>query len=158
MQKITTFLWYDNQALEAAEFYVSIFPNSKINLEARFPEGSPGEAGSVMVVPFVLDGVEFLAMNGGPMFKFTPAISLAVQVKSQDELDDIWDKLTADGGEPGYCGWLTDKYGLSWQVVPDIIGECMTDSNPAKSKAAMDAVMQMRKLDIAAIKAAFDGA
>jgi predicted 3-demethylubiquinone-9 3-methyltransferase (glyoxalase superfamily) len=156
MQRITPFLWFDNQAEEAVRFYCSIFPNSHATGISLYPEDTPGPAGSVMVIPFVLDGVEFLALNGGPIFKFTPAISMVVTCKTQEEVDELWDKLTSDGGEPGQCCWLTDKYGLSWQIVPDVIGKYMTDPNPVKSKNVMAVVMQMTKPDIAAITAAYE--
>ena len=146
--RITPMLWFDNQAEEAASFYISIFKNSKIGNIARYGENMPGPAGSVMVVAFVLDGQAFTALNGGPQFKFTEAISLVVDCKGQQEVDYYWDKLTAGGGAPVQCGWLKDKYGLSWQVVPVEAIEMMSDPNRAKSQRAMEAVMKMIKLDV----------
>ncbi|HWR35266.1 MAG TPA: VOC family protein [Clostridia bacterium] len=154
MDKISTFLWFDNQAEEAVNFYVSVFKNSKIKQVSRYPEGSPGPAGSVMVVSFDLDGREFLALNGGPHFKFTEAISLVVNCDTQEEIDYYWEKLSA-GGKEAQCGWLKDKYGLSWQVVPKVIGSLMRD--PEKAKRVMAAVMKMVKLDIAAMERAANG-
>jgi predicted 3-demethylubiquinone-9 3-methyltransferase (glyoxalase superfamily) len=151
MDKISTFLWFDNQAEEAANFYVSIFKNSRIKQVSRYPEGSPAPAGLVMVVSFELDGRDFLALNGGPMFKFTEAISLAVNCDTQQEIDYYWEKLSA-GGNPGQCGWLKDKYGLSWQVVPSVIGKLMND--PRKAKRVMAEVTKMGKLDIATMERA----
>ncbi|MDZ4817689.1 MAG: VOC family protein [Planctomycetota bacterium] len=151
MQKITPFLWFDSQAEEAAKFYTSIFPNSKITHVARYPEGGPAPAGSVMTVAFELQGEKFTALNGGPIFKFTEAISLVVHCETQQEIDHYWERLTADGGQPVQCGWLKDKYGLSWQIVPANIGELMTGS-PEKSGRVMAAMMQMIKLDIATLQ------
>jgi predicted 3-demethylubiquinone-9 3-methyltransferase (glyoxalase superfamily) len=147
MEKISTMLWFDGQAEEAARFYTSVFKNSKIKQVSRTPEGAPGPVGSVMVVSFELDGREFQALNGGPIFKFTEAISLVVQCDDQKEIDYYWEKLTADGGEPSRCGWLKDKFGLSWQVVPKNIGELMRD--PKKAERVMAEVMKMTKLDAA---------
>ena len=155
-QRITPFLWYDNQAEEAANFYCSIFKHSKIGKVSRYGEVGPGPKGQVMVITFELDGQNFIALNGGPKFTFTEAISLAVTCETQDEIDYFWDKLTADGGQESQCGWLKDKFGLSWQVVPDIIGELMT-GNPEKSNRVMQAVMQMKKLDIHKMKEAYEG-
>jgi predicted 3-demethylubiquinone-9 3-methyltransferase (glyoxalase superfamily) len=145
MDKITPFLWFNNQAEEAANFYVSIFKNSKIKQVSRYPEGSPAPAGSVMVVVFELDGREYLALNGGPQFKFTEAISLVVNCDTQEEIDYYWEKLSA-GGKEVQCGWLKDKYGLSWQVVPKAIGRLVAD--PVKGKRVMAEVMKMVKLDL----------
>jgi predicted 3-demethylubiquinone-9 3-methyltransferase (glyoxalase superfamily) len=122
MQKITPFLWFDNQAEEAARFYVSLFKNSKIGQVARYGEGGPGPKGQVMTISFELDGVHFTALNGGPIYKFTEAVSLQVDCTDQAEIDELWDKLTADGGQPGPCGWLKDRFGLSWQIVPTNMG------------------------------------
>jgi predicted 3-demethylubiquinone-9 3-methyltransferase (glyoxalase superfamily) len=155
-QKITTFLWFDNNAEEAANFYVSIFKNSKIGRISRYAEGGPAPAGTVMTVEFQLEGLQFVALNGGPIFKFNEAISLSVDCQSQEEVDDLWKKLTA-GGQEVQCGWLKDKYGLSWQIVPSILVELMTDKDPARSKRVMQAMMQMVKLDIAKLKQAYDG-
>ncbi|HEX6834808.1 MAG TPA: VOC family protein [Rudaea sp.] len=157
MQKITPFLWFDHQAEEAATFYTSIFKNSKILEVSRYGDAGPGPKGSAMVVKFQLEGIEFLALNGGPHFKLNEAFSLTVNCDTQDEVDDYWAKLTADGGTPSQCGWLKDKFGLSWQVVPTIVSKIMGSSDSKKSGRAMQALMQMRKLDIAALEAAYNG-
>ena len=136
MQKIAPFLWFDNQAEEAAKFYVSVFKNSKVGTIARYGESGPGPKGSVMTVGFELDGQKFTALNGGPIFKFTEAISLVVNCENQEEIDYIWEKLTADGGQEVQCGWLKDKYGLSWQVVPAILSE-LVSKDPKKSERVM---------------------
>ena len=151
MQKITPFLWFDAQAEEAARFYISIFKNSKIGQVAR------GQGGKVMVIGFELDGLKFTALNGGPLYKFTEAISLQVDCADQAEIDDLWNKLTADGGQPGRCGWLKDRFGLSWQIVPANMGALVGGDDPAKSQRAMQAMMGMNKLDIAALEAAREG-
>lgn len=151
MQKIRPFLWYDNEAEEAAKFYVSIFKNSRIGKTFRRGDGGP-----VLTIEFELEGVEFVALNGGPHFKFTEAISLTVDCKSQDEVDELWEKLSA-GGSKSQCGWLKDKYGLSWQIVPSVLVELLTGPDPAKSKRVMDAMMQMSKIDIAALRQAEAG-
>ncbi len=156
MQRISPFLWFDDNAEEAAAFYTSIFKNSKIKAVSRYGEGAPGPKGQVMVVNFELDGQEFTALNGGPKFKFTEAISLVVHCKDQREVDDYWDKLT-EGGQEIQCGWLKDKFGLSWQIVPTIIPEVMSDSNPARRDRVMQAVLKMVKPDIAAIERAAEG-
>lgn len=155
MQKISPFLWFDSQAEDAANFYVSIFKNSEIRNVARYPEGSPAPAGTAMAVTFVLDGLEFQALNAGPQFSFTEAISFFVNAETQPEIDDLWEKLT-DGGEPGQCGWLKDKFGLSWQIVPPVLSELLGDPDPAKSGRVMQAMLGMRKLDIADLRAAYD--
>ncbi len=155
--RISLCLWFDGQAEEAANFYVSIFKNSRITAISHYGEGGPGPKGSVMVVGFALDGQDFTALNGGPMFKFNEAISLMVNCETQAEIDHYWDKLTADGGRPVQCGWLKDKFGISWQIVPTVIAALMQDKDPAKSQAVMAAIMQMVKLDIAALQKAFDG-
>ena len=157
MQKITPFLWFDNNAEEAAKFYVSVFPNSRIVSTTRYGDSGPGPKGSVMVVSFELAGQRFTALNGGPQFKFTEAISLVVNVEDQKELDEIWNKLL-QGGQPSQCGWLKDKYGLSWQVVPTVLDKMMQDKDPEKANAVMEALLQMGKLDIAALKEAFEHA
>lgn len=149
-QKITTFLWYDTQAEEAAELYVSLFPNSKINRVL------PGPGGGAMVVEFELAGVEFIALNGGPHFQFNEAISLSIDCADQAEVDQLWEKLSA-GGVPGQCGWLKDRFGVSWQVVPSRLSEMITDPDPVKSKRVMDAMMQMTKLDLAQLEQAYAG-
>ena len=157
--RITPCLWFDRNAEEAANFYVSIFNNSKITAISHYGEGGPGGApGSVMVVGFELDGQAFTGLNGGPLFKFTEAISMIVNCETQAEVDDYWDKLTSDGGREVQCGWLKDKFGVSWQIVPTVLPELMQSKDPAKSKAVMAALMQMVKLDIAALKRAFENA
>ena len=155
MQKITPFLWYDNNAEEAVNQYISIFRNSKITNIARYGEAGPGPKGSVMTIAFQLEGRDFVALNGGPMFKFTEAISLSVDCKTQQEVDELWEKLSA-GGQPGQCGWLKDKYGLSWQIVPSILIEMLQDKDAEKSKRVMQAMLQMSKIDIAALKRAYE--
>lgn len=151
--KITPFLWFDTQAEQAAEFYTSVFDNSRIVAVSRYGDAGPGPAGSVMTVEFELDGQRFVALNGGPQFTFTEAVSFAVSCESQDEVDRLWDVLSA-GGEPGPCGWLKDRYGLSWQVVPTALPELLSDPDPARSQAAMTAMLGMGKLDIAAMREA----
>src|SRR5262245_61568923 len=155
MQKITTFLWFDNQAEEAINFYTSIFKNSKLISVSRYGDAGPGPKGTVMSATFQLEGQEFMALNGGPLYKFTEAISLYVDCKSQDEVDTLWKKLT-DGGEEGPCGWLKDKFGLSWQIIPSILGELLSDPDPAKSQRVMQAMLQMKKIDIAKLKQAYE--
>jgi predicted 3-demethylubiquinone-9 3-methyltransferase (glyoxalase superfamily) len=155
-QKITTFLWFDNNAEEAMEFYTSTFKNSKLVSVSRYGEAGPGPKGSVMVGAFELEGQRFLALNGGPRFKFTEAISLVIDCETQAEIDYFWEKLSA-GGEPQACGWLKDKFGLSWQVVPSVLGELMQAKDPRKSKRVMEAMLQMVKLDIARLTAAHAG-
>src|SRR2546430_31623 len=136
MQKITTFLWFDNQAEEAINFYTSIFKNSKVLSMSRYGEAGPGPKGQVMSATFQLEGQQFMALNGGPQYKFTEAISLYVDCKTQDEVDTLWSKLS-EGGEEGPCGWLKDKFGLSWQIVPSVLGELLSDPDPARSQGAM---------------------
>ena len=155
MQKITPFLWFDNQAEEAANFYVSIFKNSKIVTVTRYGEAGPGPEGSAMTVVFQLDGQEFIALNGGPQFKFTEAISFAVYCKTQQEVDEFWEKLSA-GGEEGPCGWLKDKYGVSWQIIPTALGQMLQDKDPQKSRNVMQAMLQMTKIDIATLRRAYE--
>ena len=154
MQKITPYLWFDNQAEEAANFYVSLFKNSGILDVSRFGEGGPGPGGTVMTVSFQLAGQALVALNGGPYFKFTEAISLFVHCETQEEVDELWAKLSA-GGEEGQCGWLKDRYGLSWQIVPTALGEMLNDPDPARGQRVMQAMLQMRKLDIAALRRAY---
>jgi len=156
MQKISPFLWFDDQAQEAANFYVSIFPNSWILGVSRYGDGGPRLPGSAMSVTFTLDGLQIQALNGGPEFTFTEAISLFVSAVGQDEIDHLWDKLTS-GGEPGRCGWLKDKYGLSWQIVPPILNELLGDPDADKASRVMQAMLGMSKIDIAALRAANDG-
>jgi predicted 3-demethylubiquinone-9 3-methyltransferase (glyoxalase superfamily) len=153
MQKITPFLWFDGQAEEAMNFYVSIFKNSKIRGITRNGEGGPGPKGSVMSASFQLDGQDFIALNGGPHFTFSPAISMFVNCETQQEVDELWEKLSA-GGEKQQCGWLKDKYGLSWQIIPSALGELMGDPDPVKSQRVMRAMLQMTKIDIAGLQQA----
>jgi len=153
MQKITPFLRFDNQAEEAAKFYTYIFKNSKIGKIARYGDAGPGPKGSVMIVEFQLEGQEFVALNGGPLFKFTEAISFVVNCKTQAEVDKFWKKLSA-GGKEVQCGWLKDKYGLSWQIVPTVLGELVSDKDAAKSQRVMQAMLKMVKLDIKKLKQA----
>ena len=153
-QKITTFLWFDGNAEEAANHYTSIFKNSKILSVARYGEAGPGPKGSVMIVTFELEGQEFIALNGGPHFKFTEAISLLVNCDTQKEVDELWSKLSA-GGEEGQCGWLKDKFGLSWQIIPSALFKLLQDQAPGKSKRVMEAMLQMKKIDIARLEQAY---
>ena len=155
MQKITPFLWFDDKAEEAMNFYVSIFKNSKRGRISRYGEAGPGPKGTVMVATFQLEGQEFIALNGGPHFKFTEAISLVVNCETQDEVDAFWEKLS-EGGSKGQCGWLKDKYGLSWQIVPTVLGELMSDPDPEKTKRVMTAMLRMTKLDIKTLKQAYE--
>jgi predicted 3-demethylubiquinone-9 3-methyltransferase (glyoxalase superfamily) len=156
-QKITTFLWFNNNAEEAANFYISVFKNSKILNIARYGEPGPGPKGSVMTVDFELDGERFTALNGGPQFKFTEAISLVVNCKSQEEVDYFWEKLSEDGGQTIECGWLKDKFGLFWQVTPEVLLELLQDADQQKVDRVMKAMMTMQKLDIKQIEDAARG-
>ncbi len=157
MNKITPFLWFDNQAEEAANFYVSVFKNSKVLGVSRYGEAGPGPKGSAMTVSFELNGQQFTALNGGPAhFGFSEAISFYVDCETQAEVDELWEKLTA-GGEPGPCGWLKDKYGLSWQIVPKTLIQLLGDKDPAKANRTMQAMLKMSKLDIAELQRAYDG-
>ena len=156
MQKITPFLWFDNNAEEAVNHYLSIFKNSKIVTVMRCGDAGPGPKGSVLTIKFQLEGQDFIALNGGPVFKFTEAISLSVDCKTQQEVDELWEKLT-DGGQPSQCGWLKDKFGLSWQVVPSALVEMLLDKDAEKSKRVMQAMMQMGKIDIARLRQAYEG-
>ncbi len=153
MQKINPSLWFDNQAEEAANFYISVFPDSGILNVTRYGSAGPGPEGSVMTVDFQLRGQDFNAINGGPEFRFTEAISLLVNCESQDEVDEYWEKLS-DGGEKGPCGWLKDRYGLSWQIVPTVLGELISDPDQVKGQRVMQAMLQMKKLDIAELRRA----
>ena len=155
MQKINPFLWFDNQAEEAAKFYTSVFKNSKMASITRYGDAGPGPKGSVMTASFEIEGQQFVALNGGPHFKFTEAISFVVNCETQQEVDEYWEKLSA-GGEESMCGWLKDKYGLSWQVVPTILGKLMQDEDPEKAKRVMQAMLQMRKLDIETLQRAYE--
>jgi predicted 3-demethylubiquinone-9 3-methyltransferase (glyoxalase superfamily) len=157
MQKITPFLWFDSQAEEAANFYVATFKNSHIDAVSSYGENTLDSTVTVLTVNFTLEGQEFMALNGGPMFKFTPAFSLYVDCKTQEEVDYLWNRLSAVP-EAEQCGWLVDKYGISWQIVPSIFIELMQDPNPAKAGAVNEAMLQMKKLDIAALQAAYDKA
>lgn len=157
MQKIVTNLWFDTESEEAAYFYTSIFKNSKINNISHYGEAGPREAGMVLTVDFELDGVRFTAINGGPEFKFDEAISLLVNCDDQAEVDELWAKLTADGGEEGMCGWCKDKFGLSWQVAPKQMMEMMEKGDPDKVNRVMSAMLQMKKLDVAALQEAYEG-
>ena len=154
MQKITPFLWFDGNAEEAANFYISIFNNSKMGKITYFGEAGPGPKGSVLTVSFQLEGQEFVALNGGPHYKFTPAFSLYVDCETQVEVDSLWDKLLAGGGREDRCGWLTDKYGVSWQVIPRVLIELLSHKDPQISARAMQAMLQMKKIDIAKLQQA----
>jgi predicted 3-demethylubiquinone-9 3-methyltransferase (glyoxalase superfamily) len=154
MQKITACLWFDGEAEEAARFYASIFRNSRVGRIARYGEGGPRPKGSVLTVEFQLGGQKFLALNGGPQFKFTEAVSFIVNCETQKEVDRMWDELSA-GGEAVQCGWLKDRYGVSWQIVPTILGRMISDPDPARVDRVMQAVLRMKKLDIKALKAAY---
>ena len=155
MQKITTFLTFDNQAEEAVNFYVSLFKNSKVMSVSRYGEGGPGPKGSAMSVNFLLEGQEFVALNGGPHFTFTDGISLYVSCETQTEVDDLWEKLSA-GGEKGSCGWLKDKFGVSWQIIPTALGQMLGDKDPKKAQNVMQAMLQMTKIDIATLRRAYE--
>lgn len=156
MQRITPFLWFDNNAEEAMNFYVSVFKNSRVNRVTRYGEAGPGPAGSVMTVEFELDGQEFVGLNGGPHFQFTEAVSFTVKCETQEEIDYYWDTLS-EGGQKSRCGWLKDKFGLSWQVEPRILGDLMADKDPEKAKRVMEAMLKMDKIDIEPIKRAYEG-
>ena len=156
-QRITTNLWFDGNAEEAANHYCSIFPNSRIVSRANYTENSPGEAGTLMVIEWELDGQRFVGINGGPEFTFSEAISLQVNCKDQAEVDYYWERLIADGGEEGPCGWCKDKFGVSWQVTPDGMDELFADPDPQKADRAMQALLGMKKLDVAALQAAAEG-
>ncbi len=158
MQKIKTCLWFDDRIEEAVNFYVSVFKNSKVLEVSRYPEGTPMPAGTVLGATFQLENQEFMALNGGPQFKFTEAISLYVDCATQEEVDRLWDALTADGGEESMCGWLKDKYGLSWQIIPKQLSEMMGGKDPAKSHAVMQAMLQMKKSDVAGLQKAYAAA
>lgn len=154
MQKITPFLWFDNNAEQAAQFYTSIFQNSKILNISRYGDAGPGPKGSVMVVSFQLEGQQFTALNGGPLFKFSEAFSFVVNCENQTEVDEYWSKLTAGGGAESQCGWLKDKFGFSWQIVPTALGKLMDAKDPAKAGRVMQALLQMTKIDIATLEEA----
>ena len=156
MKKITPFLWFDNQAEEATHFYTSVFRNSKVGEITRYTEAGPGPAGSVLTASFELEGLGFTALNGGPMFKFTEAISFQVSCESQEEVDYYWDRL-AEGGQHSQCGWLKDKFGLSWQIVPTALPRLLSDPDRPKANRVMQAMMHMRKIDIAKLEQAAAG-
>ncbi len=156
MQKITPFLWFDTQAEEAAKLYTSLFKNSSIGKISRYPPGVPGQEGKVMTVEFKLDGQDFIALNGGPHYSFTPAVSMFIKCETQEEVDKLWDALSEDG-KIDQCGWLKDKFGLSWQVVPNGLQELLQDKDPGRAQRAVTAMMQMKKLDIAALEEAAAG-
>ena len=156
IQKITPFLWFDHQAEEAATFYTAIFKNSKIETVTRYGEAGPGPKGSVMTIAFELDGQKFVALNGGPHYQFTPAISFVVNCDAQDEVDHYWEKLTA-GGKEIQCGWLVDKYGVSWQIVPNALVKMLRDKDAERAQRVMKAMFQMKKIDIAGLEAAYQG-
>jgi predicted 3-demethylubiquinone-9 3-methyltransferase (glyoxalase superfamily) len=157
MQKVSPFLWFDGQAEEAASFYTSLFENSRITHVSRYGEGGPAPKGTAMSVTFELDGHEYMALNGGPHFKFTPAISLFVKCETQEEVDSYWDRLIAEGGQAERCGWLKDRFGLSWQIVPTVLGQLLQDKDRAKAGSVMQAMLKMTKLDIAGLRAAYEG-
>ena len=156
MQKITPFLWFDNQAEEAMNFYVSIFKNSRVVSVTRYGDAGPGPKGTVMSAIFELEGQQFYALNGGPQFSFTPAISFFVTCETQQEVDEFWEKLSA-GGRKNRCGWLNDKYGLSWQIIPSVLGKMLQDNDAEKSKRVMQAMLQMDKIEIEGLKRAYEG-
>lgn len=157
MKGITPFLWFDKEAEEAVDFYTGIFDNSRITNKATYGEAGPGEKDSVMMVEFELNGREYVALNGGPYYKLTPAFSMMVNCETQEEVDHYWEKLLAGGGEESQCGWLTDKYGLSWQITPTVLMEMQRDKDEARRARVMQAMMKMVKLDIAGLKRAYDG-
>jgi predicted 3-demethylubiquinone-9 3-methyltransferase (glyoxalase superfamily) len=157
-KKITTFLTFDGQAEEAVNLYTSIFPDSKILSTTPYPPGAPEPEGTLMSASFELAGQEFVALNGGPSFTFSQGISLFVDCETQEEVDELWERLTADGGKPGPCGWLTDRFGVSWQIIPRALGELMSDENAAKSQAVMQAMLQMQKIEIDGLQRAYDSA
>ena len=156
MQKITPFLWFDNNAEEAMNYYVSIFPNSRILGVSRYGDAGPGPKGSLMVGTFEIDGLNFMALNGGPSHKLTEAFSLLVNCETQEEVDGLWEKLSA-GGKKDRCGWVKDKFGLSWQIIPVALGQMMQDKDPEKSKRVMEAMLKMDKIDIGLLKKAYEG-
>jgi predicted 3-demethylubiquinone-9 3-methyltransferase (glyoxalase superfamily) len=156
MQKITPYLWFDNNAEEAINFYTGIFKNSKISSVSRYGDGAPMPSGTLMSATFELEGQQFMALNGGPHFKFNEAISLFVDCDTQAEVDDLWAKLIAGGGEQGQCGWLKDRFGLSWQIIPSQLGQLLSDPDPEKAQRVMQAMLQMKKIDIAALERAYE--
>lgn len=157
MQNITPFLWFDNNAEEAVNFYCSVFKDASIGNVQRFPEGMPGPAGEVMTIEFTLNGLNFFALNGGPMYKFSEATSFMIHCDGQEEFDHYWNHLTSNGGEESMCGWLKDRYGVSWQVTPKQLMEALMDPDPERAGRATQAMLQMRRIDIAAIQEAANG-
>jgi predicted 3-demethylubiquinone-9 3-methyltransferase (glyoxalase superfamily) len=155
MPKITPFLWFDDKAEEAMKFYTSVFKNSKVGRIARYGEAGPGPKGAVMSATFQLDGQDFMALNGGPLFTFSPAISFFVNCETQKEVDELWERLS-EGGEKQRCGWLKDKYGVSWQIIPSALGEMLHDKDPEKSKNVMNAMLKMNKIDIQGLRQAYE--
>jgi predicted 3-demethylubiquinone-9 3-methyltransferase (glyoxalase superfamily) len=156
MQKLTTFLWFDHQAEDAMNFYVSVFKNSKVLGVTRYGEAGPGPKGSVMTASFEIEGQPFVALNGGPMYQFTPAVSFAINCQTQQEVDELWEKLS-DGGSMQQCGWLTDRFGVTWQIVPDVLTKLLSDLDGEKVKRVYTAMFPMKKLDIRQLQNAFDG-
>lgn len=155
MQKIAPFLWFDGKAEEAMNFYTAIFKNSKVGSVMRYGDAGPGPKGTVMSATFEIEGQEFMALNGGPMFTFSPAISFFVKCETQEEVDELWARLSA-GGEPNQCGWLRDKFGVSWQIIPTVLGTMLQDKDPARSNRVMQAMLKMTKLDIRLLKQAYE--
>ena len=157
MQKITPFLWFDDNAEEAMKLYTSIFPNSNVKEERRYPAGAPGGmSGKIMTCTFELNGLEFIALNAGPIFKFNESVSFFVKCEDQAEVDRYWKALTADGGQESQCGWMKDKFGLSWQIIPKQLGELMGDKDPVKASKVMQAMMQMKKIDVVKLEEAYN--
>lgn len=156
MQKLTTFLWFDGQAEQAAAFYLSVFPKAKAGKVLRWGDVGPGPKGSVLTADFEIDGQQFSCLNGGPEYRFTPAVSFMIPCETQQEVDDYWNKLLAGGGQPSACGWLTDRFGVSWQVTPVGLQEMLMDKDPAKANRVMEAMMKMVKLDLPTLKKAYD--
>ena len=157
-KKITTFLTYEDRAEEAVDFYTSVFDDSRVLSKSHYGEAGPGKAGSLMTATFELAGQEFVALNGGPSFTFSQGISLFVDCETQDEVDELWEALSADGGEKGPCGWLTDKFGVSWQVIPRALGEMLGDEDPEKAQRVMNAMLQMSKIEIEGLRQAYESA
>ena len=157
MQKITPFLWFDNNADEAVKFYTSVFKNSKLINARHYGDAGPGPKGTIMTATIELEGQQLILLNGGPMFKFTEATSLFINCKTQEEVDYYWDKLTANGGKESQCGWLKDKFGVSWQVTPTVLIDMLHDKDATKAERVMKAMLQMRKIDISKLKASYDG-
>ena len=154
-QRISPFLWFNDNAEEAMNLYVSLFKNSRVVNVSRYGEGGPGPSGAVMAVTFELEGQEFMGLNGGPMFPFTEAVSFYVKCETQPEVSELWDKLIQDGGQPSQCGWLKDKFGLSWQIIPTALGRMLSDPNPDRAQRVMQAMLQMQKIDIAGLERAY---